>query len=62
MQYTDAPSQLFWRVERPQLLFSDANSSVPLGLVNGVCADGITCLETPGKTWTLVRPTRAGNV
>ena len=50
--YTDAPAQLFWRVERPQLVF---NGSRPVALMNGVCGDGLACLESPGKTWTLLR-------
>ena len=54
VNYTDAQGQLFWRVERPQLLF--AADGAPTTLVNGVCGDGIACLETPGKTWTLARP------
>jgi hypothetical protein len=51
-QFTDAPAQLFWRVERPQLVF---NGSRPVALLNGVCGDGLACLEDPGKTWTLLR-------
>ena len=54
VNYTDAPSQLYWRVERPQLVFD--NATVPLFLFNGVCMDGLACLENPGKTFTLARP------
>jgi hypothetical protein len=59
VNYTDAEPQLLWRVERPQLLFGpgggEGGSSVPLVLMNGVCGDGLACLENPGKTWTLAR-------
>lgn len=52
VNYTDAPSDVFWRVERPQLIF---NGTTPVALMNGVCGDGLACLENPGKTWTLLR-------
>jgi hypothetical protein len=52
VSYIDAPADVFWRVERPQLVF---NGSIPVALMNGVCGDGIACLENPGKTWTLLR-------
>jgi hypothetical protein len=55
VNYTDAASEVYWRVERPQLVFDPA-SGAPLGLFTGVCGDGIACLENPGKTWTLARP------
>ena len=53
--FSDAQPALFWRVERPQLVLDPA-SGQPLALLNGVCADGISCLEAPGKTFTLARP------
>ena len=56
VNYTDADAALYWRVERPQLVFGGANGTTPLYLMNGVCGDGLQCLENPGKTWTLSRP------
>jgi hypothetical protein len=57
VNYTDAAPALYWRVERPQLAF-DAGGA-PTTLFNGACGDGVACLETPGKTWTLARPLAA---
>jgi len=54
VNFTDAEPQLYWRVERPQLAF-DPTSGRPRALLNGVCADGLACLENPGKTFTLAR-------
>ena len=54
VNYTDSVSALYWRVERPQLAFGA--DGAPTTLFNGVCGDGLACLETPGKTWTLARP------
>ena len=54
VNYTDAAAALYWRVERPQLVFGA--DATPMALLNGVCGDGLACLETPGKTWTLARP------
>jgi hypothetical protein len=53
-------------VERPQIVFSKvyANFSLanPIALFNGVCGDGIECLDQSDKvrlkTWTLARPFR----
>jgi len=67
VKYTDrTESQVFWRVERPQLVFENvyANGSHanPIALFNGVCDDGIVCLDVSDKvklkTWTLARPFR----
>lgn len=57
VNYTDAGAALYWRVERPQLAFGA--DGAPTTLFNGVCGDGLACLETPGKTWTLARPLAA---
>lgn len=57
VNYSDAPSTVYWRVERPQMIF-DPTSGAPLVLFNGVCLDGIACLENPGKTFTLARKIR----
>jgi hypothetical protein len=54
VNFSDAPSEVYWRVERPQLVF-DIMTGKPLALFNGVCPDGIACLENPGKTFTLAR-------
>ena len=54
VNYSDATTALLWRVERPQLVFGA--DGAPTALFNGVCGDGLACLETPGKTWTLARP------
>ena len=54
VNYSDAAPELYWRVERPQLLLDPAGSQ-PLALLNGVCADGLACLQAPGKTFTLAR-------
>jgi len=58
--------ETFWRVERPQIVFGKvyANFSLanPIALFNGVCGDGIECLDQSEKvrlkTWTLARPFR----
>lgn len=57
VNYTDAAAALYWRVERPQLAFGA--DGAPTVLFNGVCGDGLACLESPGKTWTLARPLTA---
>ena len=70
VSYTDAPPELFARVERPQLGFGSdsegaAGGGEPSVLYNGVCAattaeEIYACLElkstTPVMTWTLARP------
>ena len=67
VNYVDrSESQVFWRVERPQIVFGKmyANYSLtnPIGLLNGVCDNGIECLDVSNKvklkTWTLARPFR----
>jgi hypothetical protein len=60
VQWLNGSSSLFIRVERPQLFFNggDTGTPVPALLFNGVCDDGLACLETPGLTWTLARPLR----
>eukprot|EP00656_Telonema_subtile_P009689 TRINITY_DN14573_c0_g3_i2.p1 TRINITY_DN14573_c0_g3~~TRINITY_DN14573_c0_g3_i2.p1 ORF type:complete len:142 (+),score=18.86 TRINITY_DN14573_c0_g3_i2:374-799(+) len=70
VKFVDGSSVVFARVERPQLVFVD-NQTSPAYLMNGVCeassADGIyRCLQLPTKdrqngtivvdTWTLSRP------
>jgi hypothetical protein len=57
VSYTDRMSELYWRVERPQLLFDPTlpYGERPVALVNGVCGDGLACLNDPGMTWTLLR-------
>ena len=72
VNFTDAPSRLFARVERPQLVFGSHDPATgflddPLFLFNGVCEDFSVCLfgaasgvkgaeGSPGMTWTLGRP------
>ena len=59
-------SDIFWRVERPQLVFAKVYSNLtladPIALFNGVCNDGVACLDGSSKvilkTWTLARPFR----
>ena len=53
--FNDGRNTTFSRRERPQLVFDPA-AGRPLALMNGVCGDGLQCLENPGKTWTLARP------
>ena len=57
VNYTDHAAEIYWRVERPQLLFDPARpyGDRPIALVNGVCGDGLECLNTPMMTWTLLR-------
>lgn len=54
VNYSGAAPELYWRVERPQLVLDPATAA-PLALFNGVCADGLACLGNPGKTFTLAR-------
>ena len=71
-EYADGTSQLFTRVERPQLGFLggsiDGDSNSPNVLYNGVCAastpkEVYACLElksaSPVMTWTLARKLRS---
>jgi hypothetical protein len=53
----DSGSALYWRVERPQLLFDRRlpYGERPIALTNGVCGDGVECLSDPRMTWTLLR-------
>jgi hypothetical protein len=57
VNYSDAGSALYWRVERPQLIFDRRlpYGERPVALTNGVCGDGVECLSNPGMTWTLLR-------
>ena len=60
VNYTDHAPEVYWRVERPQLIFDKSlpYGARPIALVNGVCGDGLECLNDPQMTWSLLRSIR----